>query len=85
MATSTVISPPTISAFDRQRYFSLSELMERGWSRTAMRVFLREPDYTAMRSFYLRSRVIQAEASPLWQRWLSSGPKGRLAIECECG
>jgi hypothetical protein len=85
MATPTVKMPVISAATDRRLFFSRSELMQRGWSHTAMRLFLRESDDTNPRPAYLITRVLAAEASPVWRAWRWAGPRRRLQIECECG
>jgi hypothetical protein len=84
MSIATPTTAPPVAAFDRSIHFSRSELMQRGWSHSSMRLFLGPPDFCGLRSFYLRSRVIEAEASPLWQSWRWASPKRRLEIEIEC-
>lgn len=76
---------------DRKLFFSRSELIQRGWSNSAMRIWLAEADDTQpnpigpqeTRSFFRVDRVEAIERSADWLTWRWSSPKKRLEIEIQ--
>lgn len=70
------------SAIDWTRYFSLSTLLERGWTRSSIWALLGAPDTVAPNSFnpkahpmrlYAIERVRRAETSWEWRGWRDLG------------